>query len=146
MRRSSDEIKMRRKLRIVKFSSRNVRELWLCKECDNYLVSENKGKIAKSSVNTWPAFISSVLLNPKVIKSYGIKVWQLIPKVWRHWWLENIKKHEPVYFDITIEHPKPIIIDRSIENKEWDRDITSQLLPNIANFCDKHTIPTVLCL
>ena len=55
-------------------------QFWLCKECDNYLVSEENDKKAKSSVNTWPAFICSIMLNSKIIESYGIKVWQLIPK------------------------------------------------------------------
>ena len=138
VRRTSNEIKMKRKLRIIKYNSSNVRELWLCKECDNYLVSESDNKISKSSVNTWIAFICSVLLNPKVIKSYGVKVWQLIPKVWRYWWLEDIKKHETVYCDITIEHP-------SIENKERDTDTNSQLLPKLYHCCNKYIIPTILC-
>ena len=108
-------------------------------------MSENNEKIAKSGVHTWPAFICSVLLNPNIIKCYGNKFWQLIPKVWRYWWVENTRKYEPVYCDITIELPPSIIVDKSIERKDFDFDVSSQLLPNLANCCNKNMLPTVLC-
>lgn len=69
--RSSDVIKRRKKFKIVKSSTADVKEVLLCKECDNYLVNDIDKKIAKSSVNTWPSFICAVLLNPQVIENYG---------------------------------------------------------------------------
>ena len=59
-------------------------------------------------------------MNEKVISVYGTKVWKLIPKLWRQWWISNISDFEYSYHDITMEYPKYIIVYRSIESNEWD--------------------------
>ena len=84
----SDEIIKRRKFRRVMVCHNNTKSFWLCRECNNYLVLK-KNKF--TSKNIWPAFISSTLANEKVMNVYGIKVCQLIPTFWRHWWIDNIR-------------------------------------------------------
>jgi hypothetical protein len=143
--RSSDVIKRRKKFKIVKSSTADVKEVLLCKECDNYLVNDIDKKIAKSSVNTWPSFICAVLLNPQVIENCGNAVWKMIPNVWRHWWLDKISKYVPEYHEITMDQPPSIIIDRTIEMNNWNSDIQSQKLPNLAKCCNESMMPTVLC-
>ena len=101
--------------------------------------------VAKSSLNLWPAFISSTLLDPKVIKVYGNTVWKLIPQLWRYWWVFNIKKSHPVYNDVTLYDPLPVVKDICIEQKEWKSDQQSMFLPRIASSCNKYMMPTVLC-
>ena len=145
VRRSTNQLKKRHHFKNVKACSRSVREIWLCQECDNYLNPEMDDKIAKSSVNVWPAFICSTLLDPKVIKVYGNTVWKLIPQLWRYWWLFNIKKSDPVYNDVTLYDPLPAIKDICIEQKEWKSDQQSLFLPNISSSCNKYMMPTVLC-
>ena len=43
---------------------------------------------------------------------YGIKVWQLIPTLWRHWWIDNIRAFVFNYLNVTLEYPICIIMDR----------------------------------
>lgn len=128
-----------------KFSPRGFdNDIFLCQECESFLVTEHVDKIAKSSKNTWPSFILSTLINKDVISHYGTKTWQLIPIPWRHWWIDNLKHVTTGYENISIDSPEPIIIDRSFELKEWNTQIESQMLFEIAKACNKFMIPNVL--
>ena len=138
----SDEICKRRKFRRIRVSNNNITSFWLCQECTNYLVSESD---TFESKNIWPAFVYSTLANEEVMNAYGIKVWQLIPTLWRHWWVDNIRAFIFKYRNISLEFPKCIIIDRSYEKDEWTSDIESQLLPRIASACNKYMLPCILC-
>ncbi len=138
----SDEICKRRKFRRIRVSNNNLTSFWLCRECTNYLVSEID---TFESKNIWPAFIFSTLANEEVMNEYGIKVWQLIPTLWRHWWVDNIRAFIFKYRNITLDFPKCIIIDRSLEKDEWTSDMESQLLLRIASSCNKYMLPCILC-
>ena len=79
----SDEISKRNKFRRIKYcSGDNLYNFYLCKECSNFLNPNINSKKAKSSSNTWPAFILTTLTNKKVFEIYGNKIWQLIPLQW----------------------------------------------------------------
>ena len=112
----SGEIINRRKFRRVMVCQKNTTSFWLCQECNNCLVLENN---IFTSKNIWPAFIYSTLANEKVMNVYGIKVWQLIPTLWRHWWIDNIRAFFN-YLNVTLEYPRCIIIDRSPEKRRMD--------------------------
>ena len=49
------------------------------------------------------------------------------------------------YYDVTIEKPEPVIIDQTLNQKHWNEDIKSMMLPRIARACNKNMIPTILC-
>ena len=78
------KLKKRKKCRCIIASTTDIRSICLCRQCDNFLVSESNDIIAKSSGNVWPAFIYSTLTDENVISSYRSKVWQLIPELWRY--------------------------------------------------------------
>ena len=142
----SDEIAKRSKFRRVKYASgRNMYLSSLCMECWNYLNPDVEIKTAKSNVNTWPAFVCTVLLNSKALHTYGIKLWQLVPQIWRHWWIDTLPLFATEYSNISLDHPTPLFFDRSNEVIEWNTLIASQSLPNIAKACNKYMIPCVLC-
>ena len=140
--RKSSQIIRRNKFRHISIPKKEEVEIMLCKECDNYLM--NNDAASKSSMNVWPAFICSILLNKEVIEKYGVLIWKLIPKIWRHWWLKEMNKYQHLS-DVTIDEPEPIIIDKTIEQSEWQSDTESLLLPKIANACNKYMMPTILC-
>ena len=73
---------------------------------------------------------------------YGIKVWQRIPTLWRHWWIDNICAFVFNYLHVTLKYPICIITDRI---PEWTSDMDSQLLPCIASSWNKYMLPCVLC-
>ena len=143
--RRSDEIKKRKKFRRIVASNTYTGSFCLCRQCDNFLAPESDDIVARSSENVWPAFIYSTLSDENVISSYKSKVWQLIPKLWRYWWVDNLTLFECAYNDITIDYPESIIVDRSLENMEWLADIGSQKLPHISSACNKYMMPCVLC-
>ena len=108
----SDKISTRYKFRTVKnCSGDNLYNFYLCKECSNFLNPNINSKKAKSSSNTWPAFILTTLTTKNVFKIYGHKIWQSIPLHWQYWWVDTLTSHFPEFNNISIYEPPPIFID-----------------------------------
>ena len=141
----SDEIARRIKFRRFLCSKTNVFSFSLCQECWNYLNPDIDSKTANSSENTWPAFVCTTLSNSEAFKIYGLKLWQLIPRIWRYWWIDTLPLFLPEYSSISIYAPPPLFHDRSCEIVDWKTKISSQSLPQIAQACNKYMMPCVLC-
>ena len=95
----------------------------------------------KSAKNLWPSFIYTTLINKRVTDVYKDKCWQLVPQLWRHWWIDTLPIFNENYNTVTLDYPESIIKDRSSEIEEWKNDIGSQMLPRIVSSCNKHIIP-----
>ena len=76
-----------------------------------FSIKNIKSKKAKSSSNTWPAFILTTLTTKNVFKIYGNKIWQSIPLHWQYWWVDTLTSHFPEFNNISIYEPPPIFID-----------------------------------
>ena len=144
--RSKYNLKMKKKFRFAPRERGDDEHFYLCQECDSFLVTEDDGDTAKSAKFTWPSFIISTLMNENVISVYGNRAWQLVPTYWRHWWVETL----PLatlngYNDITIDYPPSIITDRTCELNDWKNKNDSNMLFEIAQACNRHMMPTVLC-
>jgi hypothetical protein len=153
-----DKIRRRRSFRNIRSSCFSDEVIDLCEQCSNYLVKvevdenidldtrKKNEKIAKSQINTWPAFIWSLLNNRNILRNYGAQIWCFIPVQWRYWWIDSLKENVNIVYDnITITSPKSIFIDRSNAIKEWDDDISSFMLSRLASSCNKHILPNILC-
>ena len=117
----------------------------LCNECKTYLSSSNEKSRYDSKI-IWPAFIWSILKDPKVHECYGNTIWKCIPFSWRQWWLMSLKNNFPtIYSDISIKYPPPIFHDATTDIEEWNDDIDSYLLSRLANITNKFPVPTVKC-
>jgi hypothetical protein len=141
---ASDTIR-RRKFKNIRISSSHVSICTLCTECKNHLTT-NDNKEASKDENIWPSFIWTLLSNSRIHGIYGRMIWKFIPTKWRHWWINELKASFPIVFaQITIENPIPIFVDRTIESNEWKNDINSFDLTKIAQACNKHLMPKVMC-
>ena len=63
---------------------------------------------------------------------------------WRRWWIRYIPVVE-CFEDMTMNHPSSLFRDRSNDLKEFRSEIGTGLLMKIADTCNKHLYPTVLC-
>ena len=50
-----------------------------------------------------------------------------------------------MYEDISIDIPKCQIFDRAVEMNDWEQLLASNDLPQLAQACNEHLIPKVLC-
>ena len=95
---------------------------------------------------TWPGFLWKLLTNLETHKSYDDYIWRFNPDLWRHWWMGALMpEHGDIYNCITIELPPTFFKDIMMEYKEFQYDIESYLLSKLANSCNKHLLPNVLC-
>ena len=139
---ASDRMK-RRKFKLFMTSNNRRTEHDLCTECKTYLTSNHKKTIEE---NAWPAFIWKMLTNDDVKRAYGSLAWCLIPKQWRHWYIQSIKHFEfQTYNNIEIHIPEPAITDVTADIVEFDELISTCSLPKLADACNRYMIPTVLC-
>ena len=136
-----------RKFKNVVASTRYVQTYTLCHQCNCHLQEVANNPNYNSFAYTWPGFVWYLLTDNSILEHYQSEfLWKLIPHQWRAWWLPSLKaKYPRLYAAITIELPKPIIIDRTDDLKEWNSTLSENVLPNIAKCCNKHLLPTVLC-
>ena len=140
-RMNSDDLRRRKfKLFPISNESRTVHDL--CEQCSIYLTTNEKSAIKE---NAWPAFIWKVLNQREVIRFYGNKAWCLIPKQWRHWYLESLRNQQISYSSISIDNPEPSVCDISEKIIEFQHLIKSYSLPKLAEACNRFMIPTVMC-
>ena len=115
----------------------------LCEPCHGYFTTEDDVK-AKSAMNVWPSFMYNLLLDKDIQSVYGMDIWRYFPMNWRRWWIRSIPVVE-CFEDMTMNHPSSLFRDRSNDLKEFRSEIGTGLLMKIADTCNKHLYPTVLC-
>ena len=74
----------------------------------------------------------------------GEHLWSLIPITMRYWWIDAVKRifHESgsPYENVTIHHPVPIFIDKTIDSNQFRDDFDSQQLSRVVKAMDNHNI------
>ena len=118
-------------------------EILLCDQCETYLTNRNN-KVAMTYKKTWPSFYWYMICSNDINACYGVRIWELIPTRWRLWWLPAIQ-NIPNYESVTIDFPKPIIVDRTESLRKWKENIECGSLGSLKEVCNEILIPTVLC-
>ena len=131
------------KFRFVKCSTNSVEEVLLCNECSFYL-TENNTKEATQYKYMWPSFMWSLLNDENIHAVYGSEAWKFIPKQWRVWWIHAIDDIL-AFQNVTIESPVSYVDDITTTIKSMKKDINSNHLGKLADTCNKHLMPLVLC-
>ena len=85
-----------------------------------------------------------MLSDQSLTNNYGVKLWQLIPYKWRHWWLPAVR-NILIYSNVSLESPSPIFIDKTNSYHEWTSRIESGSLGELKDACNNLLIPTILC-
>ena len=138
------DIREYRNLRFVTANKTSDDLVTLCTECSQFLVTVKEDKKAQTYKYMWPSFFYALLVNDEGMKIYGSKLWSLIPVVWRHWWIDEVKKHH-CYRNVSLHSPAAYFNDISLDILEFKSDIDSLLLGRLMDGTNKHIIPTVLC-
>ena len=144
VRHNMNDIKRQKQFNHIKKRSNrqdNDRIFWLCKSCSSLLCGENE-KESETWINSWPSFIWAMLKDVKVREKYGDLVWKFLPEPWRYWWIASSQKYYP---SITILKPMPMFLDLTLGIMDWDQNIQSNVISNVAKVCNKYLLPTVLC-
>lgn len=116
----------------------------LCHECAQHLMLEDKQN-ANQTKYTWPSFMWYFINNNRLHQKYSKElIWKFVPKKWRHWWVNSFFEGEEDTRQY-IESPSPYFVDRTSDLKEWKEEISTFMLPNLRDVCNKYLIPTVLC-
>ncbi len=118
-----------------------------CRQCEFYLDAEKDYDATNYDNVVWCSFFWALFSNRQIQIKYGQEfIWRLIPKEWRHWWLGSLTAVFPnVYNNIAIEFPTPFFNDKTIDIKEWDDEIQTYFISNLATICNKHLRPTIKC-
>ena len=72
---------------ISEWKKKNV---YICEECKKYMNWSSKLKCPAQYI--WPAFVWSLLRNPRLY----IRVWFLVVFVWRPWWIQSVFKQHSI--------------------------------------------------
>ncbi len=141
----SNKVISRHKFRGIQRTKAPIQTYYLCNECFNFLCVP--GKLSMSMKNLWPSFMWYSIIGAEDVQNvYGRKIWQLVPYTWRHWWIESIRDSYGTVFDnISVEHPRAIIVDRTSELTHWNSCINSGKLSKLSEACNRHMVPCILC-
>ena len=144
VRRSSDCLR-RRKFKHVTVPTDYTTQIHLCYQCDSYLTSD-QNDVSSNMELAWPSYVWYLFKDKDIQRSYGPIIWRYIPTTWRHWWIESVKETFPqIYSPIQLHLPTPFFEDRTFEIKEWNENINSHLLSNLAMITNKYLLPRVRC-
>ena len=119
-----DQAARRRKFILVTTSQFNahvnadgVAKLTFCQECAEYLNAPVTKALNTNWQYVWPAFVWSLLSSTTVYKKKGDIVWSVIPRNWRAWWMNSLKKcHDGCA--VTIDHPKAVFADVTMKRNK----------------------------
>ena len=142
----SNIISSHRKFKTVSAGNRNIIQHCLCKDCAIHLTHEDTD-VANLPDFTWAAFMwINILSNRDIHTKYGSKIWQFIPNKWRYWWIDSLIESFPnTFFEITIDNPISMIDDRSLDMEEWNHQVETLTLQDLANVCNTLLLSTVSC-
>ena len=116
--------------------------LKLCRHCRDYLTSErsqNKADIV------WPAMIWKWLSTESSVRQHRSRLWSLIPRLWRPWWLDSVHELHPCYTGVTLETPSCSFVDLTERRSEFQRALAMKEGGVLAAACDKHLHAIVWC-
>ena len=125
---------------------RGKNEVILCTECHQALYcnpsgfeggddeEENVGR--NYCLYTWPSFIWKSLKNASAMQTDMLRMWSLIPREWRVWWLDSV--HEYLgYNNITLDYPGCAVKEVSFLKQEVEDALTNLAWVKVRDVCDK---------
>ena len=87
-----------------------------------------------------------MLSNPDIHQCYGEKIWSYVPTQWRPWWFHSLQTEFPAVFsDITMDSPRPLIEDKTIDRNSCKDDLDSYVLPRLTKTWNHYFRPVVKC-
>lgn len=122
----------------------------LCQECNDYLIRNDD-----SPKSCWPSLLwilmtgkrkSLFLKNKYFCKIYSpTKLWKFIPISMRKWWVETVKsdftfRNCSPYSSVTVESPRPIFVDRTIEYQFYLTKRDSNNFKDVMDSCRMENI------
>jgi len=123
-------------------ASREFVRLKLCERCQEYLTSD----ISKNKANVvWPAMIWKWLSADMAIRQHGNKLWSLIPRDWRPWWLDSVRQLHSKYNQVTLEDPPCSFVDSTVKKETFETAIAMRQGAALAAACNEHLHATVWC-
>jgi hypothetical protein len=136
----SSSIRLRGKFKLVHvkgYTGRNTREYEIFQECKNYLVERQD-----DAKNMWPLFLYSVLFGFHKSVFHGTQyhysahraetLWRLIPQSMREWWIDELALLVE-YSECTMDYPKPIFEDKTMDVKQFNMDCSSGELARVVD-------------
>ena len=122
--------------------SRDAVRLKLCQHCRAYLISERSQNKADK---VWPAMVWKWLSAEAAILEHGSKLWSLIPRLWRLWWLDSVQQLHVEYRSVTLDDPPCAFDDVTARKDEFQMAVDMKRGGLLAATCRKDMYSTVWC-
>ena len=116
----------------------------LCSCCAAYLLDET-GMHNKTMKYGWPGFIWKLISDGKALDEHGAKLWSVIPRCWRFWWLESVRRLLPEMGFVTIEEPVPFVTDVTWQKLDFEAVLNRLEIAEIVPKVDEYLLPLVKC-
>ena len=114
----------------------------MCWQCKMAVFSTN---IALDPEYCWPAFIRSILESPALRVAHGTGLWELIPGLWRSWWLTFAKGLNGLTH-VTHDDPAPKILDITSDISDAKRILRDLKWDELTELMDDHCCyPEIKC-
>ena len=114
----------------------------LCVQCSN--CQSNVGIKERQSCE-WAPFMWALLQHEDVQEHHATKLWQVLPCLWRKWWIKSVKQF-PCYSEVTVSDPESQVNEVTKDVREVSNALRELKLVTLAQTCDKLlSVPTVKC-
>ena len=138
-----DEIKLRYKWCFLKKEDMVDGAFLLCYQCENVMKEANKDR--NRGEYSWAAFVWNFLSDQETRERYGVQLWQMIPRMWRLWWLLEVRKLE-LLEDVSLDVPVPFVVEITEPMDEFRFAMQELNWMKLVKMIDKHIlIPKVKC-
>ena len=84
-------------------------------------------------------------MNPGLLRLHGEKLWSVVPREWRKWWLRSVTDCIPILSGVTLLNPAPVFVDVSNRRRTLIDGIKSMDARKMRDVCNKHLHAVVRC-
>ena len=118
-------------------------QLSLCSQCKTVLTVEPSHAVSESAV--WPAMFWKWLVHPDLLRLHSDRMWSIVPRPWRKWWIRAVTDCVPQYVCVTVQNPPPVFADVTERRDAFMDDIASMSARRMQSALNKHLHAIVRC-
>jgi len=116
----------------------------LCELCYDYFMGGDRVQ-GMTMQYIWPAMIWKWLTTKELTDEHRLRVWMMIPKRWRKWWVSEVQKADVCFRNVTLDWPVAVVEDVTNRKEVLQDALDKLVLAELKQVVDEHLYPLVKC-
>ena len=96
--------------------------------------------------HSWPAMVWGWLSNAEMVSTVGLQCWEIVPSLWRSWWIDEFQKLSSDHASVTVDYPASVVIDATPTSTALQGTPLRLKLGELMEACDEYLMLAVKCL